>query len=101
MFRAVVEQMTPLAECFQVAMAPPATRGVMIEVSRRQHDTDRSEHLTLGQGRAGGLAATAVAPDAMRLVPPTAVAQVPHRLAMWAAAELAAALGAHEPHPSG
>src|SRR5215213_10521469 len=49
--------------------------------------------------RRGDLAASAVPPDLLLLVPPAAVAQVLHNRTMGPPADLAVALGPHEPDP--
>ena len=96
----VMQQMAPLAERLDVAVPAAAVRGVVVEMRRRQHDLGRPARLLLGRGRAGDLAAAAITPGLARLVPPAAIAQMAHHLAVRPPTGLAAALGAHEPHPA-
>jgi hypothetical protein len=72
---------------------------VMVEMGCRQHDPGRPDRRILGRGRRGDLAAPTAAPGLLFLVPPAAVAHMAHDLAMRPAADLAAALGVHEPDP--
>ena len=51
-------------------------RRVMIEVRRRQHDPGRQDHRIVGHGRRAGLTTSAVPPNLLRLVSPSAIAQV-------------------------
>ena len=50
-FRAVMQQVTPLAECSNIAVPPPAVGGIMVAVGGRQHDLGRPHWHILGQGR--------------------------------------------------
>ena len=50
-FRAVMQQMAPLAECSNIAVPAPAMCRVMVEVGGRQHDLGRPHWHILGQGR--------------------------------------------------
>ena len=58
----IVQQMAPLAERLDVAVPPPAMRGVVVEMRRRQHHLGRPARLLLGRGRTGDLAAAAITP---------------------------------------
>src|SRR4051794_28796135 len=92
--------MAPLAERLDVAVPPPAMGRVMVEVGCRQHHPGRPDRRSVpGRGGRGELAALAVPPDPLFLVPPAAVAQMAHHGTMRSAADLAATLGPHEPDP--
>ena len=96
----VVEQMAPLVHGSDIAVTPPAMGWVMVEMRCRQHDLGRPDRSILGRGRAGGLAASAVAPGLLLLIPPATVVQSLDDLAVRAAAGLAASFGAHEADPA-
>src|SRR5689334_18041292 len=100
MFRPIVQHMASLAQCLDVAMAPPAVGRIVVKMGCRQHDLGRSDQSTVGKGRYGDLAAATVAPGIARLVPPPAVTEMPHGLAMRPPARLAPTLGPHEPDPA-
>ena len=89
MLRPVMQQMAALAQGPHVAVLAAAVRGVVIEVRRRQHHLGRSEQLTNSQGGRGDLAAIAVAPSLLRLVPPATIAQMVDGLTMRTTADLA------------
>jgi hypothetical protein len=80
MLGSVVEQMAPLAERLDVAVSPPAMARVVVEMRRRQHQLGHPHRHSLGQGRAGDLAATPGATDLLGLVPPAAI---PRWLTTW------------------
>ena len=99
MLRPVMEQVTSLAESPDVAMPPPTMRRVMVEMCRRQHHLGRPDRGAVGQGRRGDLAASTVPPGLLGFIPPPAIAEVTHGLAMRPATDLAATFGADEADP--
>ena len=91
--------MAALAQGPDVAVPALAMRQVVVEMGRGQHHPGRPDRRIPGRGGRGDLPPAAIPPGLLLLVPPAAVAQVPHRLAMRSATGLAAALGADEPDP--
>ena len=73
----VMQQVAPLAERLDVAVPPPAMRGVVVEMCCRQHHLGRPYRLGLGRGRAGDLAAS-IAPALPRLVPRAGIPEMAH-----------------------
>ena len=95
----VVQEVAALAERLEIAMPRTAMRRIVVEMGRCQHNLGRPGRRVRGQGGRGDFAALAIAPDTAVLVPPTAVAEMVDSPAVWPAARLAAAAGAHEADP--
>jgi hypothetical protein len=72
----VVQQVTPLAQRFDIAVPASAVAGIVVEMGRCQHDLGRPYRHIFGQGRRGDPAASSVAPSLLLLVPPAAVTQM-------------------------
>ena len=93
----IVQQVAPLAQGPDVAVPAPTMGRIVIEMRCRQHHLGRPKRRI--QGRRGDLTTSTVPPGLLRLVPPTAIAQMLHGLAMRPAADLTAALGTDEADP--
>jgi hypothetical protein len=95
--RAVVEHVAALAEGTQVT--GPRVARIVVEMGGSERHASLLEVAVLVVAWPGDFPAPAVPPSLVYLVKPAAVAKVMHDLPMWAAADLAASLGADEAHP--
>ena len=96
---AVVAQMATLAQGLDVTVSAATVRRIVVKVGGCEHHLGHANRHVGRRGRGGDLAVPPVTPDQTGLVPPPAIAQVAHCLAMRPATDLTLAAGAHESDP--
>ena len=96
-FRPVMQHMAALAERPDVAVPAPAVGRIVVQMCGRQHDLRRADRLI--PARRGGPTAVPIPPSLFHLVPPAAIAQVLHGIAMRSTTGLAITTGPDETDP--
>ena len=88
----VMQHVAPLAECLQVRGG--VVPGVMVQMRRREDNPGLASGLVQsGQGTQPNFPATVVPPNLACVIPPTAIPEVMHCLAMWSGTMLTTTLG--------
>ena len=95
----VVQQVASLTQSPDVAVPATAMRGVMVEVGCGQDYLGGPDRRRFRWGRGGDFAASAIAPGLRFLVPPPAVTEMTHGLAVRPTTDLTLTAGTHEPNP--